>query len=96
MLYASFLFLVGSPLIFGGFQCLPVTIDVGTNNEELLNDEFYIGLRQKRATGQVCDTFSLDNVSFLVQCDKAYLANSELKWDDFSQCRNMLNLSTNS
>ncbi len=60
---------------------LPVMIDVGTNNERLLNDPLYVGLKQKRLTGDAYDNV----IERFVQGVKRIFPRALLQWEDFGK-----------
>ena len=61
-------------------QTLPVILDVGTNNQERLNDPEYLGWRHERITGEAYDDF----VDRFVQAVKQELPDTLLQWEDFA------------
>ncbi len=60
---------------------LPVCLDVGTNNERLLNDPLYIGIRKPRLTG---DAY-WEVVERFVQGVRRTFPRALIQWEDFGK-----------
>ncbi len=60
---------------------LPILLDVGTNNQERLDDPLYIGWRHERVTGQDYDDF----LDLFVQAVKRKFPDVLLQFEDFAQ-----------
>lgn len=61
--------------------CLPVMLDVGTNNEKLLNDPMYMGARHKRINQDEYDEF----LDMFINAVKRRWPHVMLQFEDFAQ-----------
>ncbi|MBL4647462.1 MAG: NAD-dependent malic enzyme [Gammaproteobacteria bacterium] len=60
-------------------RTLPIQLDVGTNNEILLNDPCYLGWRKKRLSGEKYDKF----IEKFVNAVQKKFPHAFLHWEDF-------------
>ncbi|NNC92519.1 MAG: NAD-dependent malic enzyme, partial [Acidimicrobiia bacterium] len=67
---------------------LPISLDVGTNNEDLLHDPLYLGLHEPRLRGD--EYWSL--VDEFVEAVANVFPNSLLQWEDFGNKTSFRNL----
>ncbi len=61
--------------------CLPVCLDVGTNNQRLLDDPLYLGYRHPRLTGQRYDDFV---ERFVLGVQRSF-PGTLIQWEDFAK-----------
>ena len=61
-------------------RCLPITIDVGTENQALLNDPLYLGVRERRLRGEAYHTL----VDELAAAVAELFPNAILQLEDFA------------
>src|SRR5471030_3066092 len=70
------------------YLTLPIMLDVGTDNEERLNDPLYLGLRQKRIRGAEYQAF----VDAFVDAVMRVFPQAVLQWEDFLKANAMTQL----
>ncbi len=63
------------------WHCLPISLDVGTNNEKLLSDNQYLGWRHERLEGEEYLSF----IGRFVRAFRNIFPNALCQWEDFSQ-----------
>ncbi|WP_199506719.1 MULTISPECIES: NAD-dependent malic enzyme [unclassified Psychrobacter] len=61
--------------------CLPILLDVGTNNQQLIDDPMYMGWRNPRISGEEYDEF----VDLFIQAIKRRWPDALLQFEDFAQ-----------